>query len=134
VSALRETLNTYLSQATSSDDKFAHIDARDRQTIVEKCATVQKWLDDQIARQAERPKDVDPVLTSAEIAKKKDEVVYFAVPILTRPKPKPTKTDVPNGTQTPRTDTPGAEGGAQADGTQPEDPPKEDGPPEMDVD
>ncbi|TFK53745.1 heat shock protein 70 [Heliocybe sulcata] len=99
VSALRETINTYMSYATSGDEKYAHIDEKDKQSIVEKCATIQKWLDDQIARQSERPKNVDPVLKSEEIAKKREEIIYFATPILTKPKPKPTPAP---GTETPK--------------------------------
>ncbi|KAF4566317.1 adenyl-nucleotide exchange factor sse1 [Pleurotus pulmonarius] len=109
ISQLRETLNLYMSQATSADEKYAHIDAKDKQSVVEKVATVQKWLDDQVARQAERPKNVDPALTSEEIQRKRDEVIYFATPIMTRPKPKvvPTPgTDTPknSGTETPKND------------------------------
>jgi len=130
---LRATLNDYASQATSSDDKFAHISESEKQKVVEKCATVQKWLDDQNARQAERPKNADPVLTSADIIKKREEVIYFAIPILTKPKPKPTKvepTSTPNGTGTPQSGTQTPDPGAQA-------PPKTEdtnGAPEMDVD
>ncbi|KAG0707014.1 heat shock protein 70 family [Suillus ampliporus] len=133
---LRATLNDYISQATSSDDKFAHISETEKQKVVEKCATVQKWLDDQTARQAERPKNVDPVLTSAEILKKREDVIYFTIPILTKPKPKPVKaeptpTGTPNGTGTPQSGTqtpdPGAQGPPKAEGDVP-------GPPEMDVD
>lgn len=123
ISSLRETLNTYMSQATSGDEKYAHIDEKDKQSVIEKVATVQKWLEDQIVRQSERPKNVDPVLTSAEIGKKRDEVIYFAIPILTKPKPKPPV--VPSGTQTPK---------EEGKGTPP--PPKEGAkePSEMDVD
>jgi heat shock protein 4 len=107
---LRATVNEYMTHATSADEKYAHIDEKDKQSIVEKCATVQKWLEDQTVRQAERPKDVDPVLASAEIAKKRDEIIYFATPILSKPKPKPPVAPTPTGTgtQTPksRTDTP----------------------------
>jgi heat shock protein 4 len=103
---LRETLNTFLSQATSSEERFAHIDEKDKQSIVEKCATVQKWLDDQSARQAERPKNVDAILLCDEMKKKREDVVYFATPILTKPKPKP-KVETPKGTETPNgTETP----------------------------
>ncbi|KAF9462328.1 heat shock protein 70 family [Collybia nuda] len=128
---LRETLDNYMSQATSTDEKYAHIEEKDKQSVVEKVATVQKWFEDQNVRQSERAKNVDPVLTSAEIGKKRDEVIYFATPILTKPKPKPIVT--PSGTQTPksRTDTPDP-----ATATPP--PPKADGeapgPSEMDVD
>ncbi|KAG6827596.1 hypothetical protein H0H92_011193 [Tricholoma furcatifolium] len=122
---LRETLNNYMSQATSSDEKYSHIEEKDKQSVVEKVATVQKWLEDQIVRQSERAKNVDPVLTSAEIGKKRDEVIYFATPILTKPKPKPI---VPSGTETPKskTETPKEEAPA-AEG-------EPTGPSEMDVD
>lgn len=90
---------------------------------------MQKWLDDQIVRQSERPKNVDPVLTSAEILKKKDEIIYFATPILTKPKPKAPKVE---GTETPKTgqETPKPE--ANAEQQQQANP--DNGPPEMDVD
>lgn len=105
---LRETLNTYLTQATSEDEKYSHIEAGQKQSIVEKAATIQKWLDDQLARQAEKPKNVDPVFTCADVLKKKDEIIYFASPILNKPKPKPKGEPAANGTETPksRTDTP----------------------------
>ena len=107
VAQLREALNTYMSQATSGDEKYAHIEDKDKQSVVEKCATVQKWLGDQLAKQAERPKNVNPVVTCAEILKKRDDVIYFVTPILSKPKPKP-KVDPAAGTETPksRTDTP----------------------------
>jgi len=130
ISELRESLNNYITQATSSDEKYAHIDAKDKQSIVEKAATIQKWLDDQIARQSERPKNVDPVLKGVDILKKKDEIIYFATPILSKPKPKPVKVEpTPTGTPQPQS-------GTQTPSEQPPPPPaKEDnGPPEMDVD
>ena len=75
VSQLRETINLYMSQATTEDEKYSHIESGDKQSIIEKCATMQKWLDDQLARQAERFKNTDPVITCAELAKKKDEII-----------------------------------------------------------
>ena len=127
---LRETINQYISQATSADERFAHIEEKDKQSIVEKAATIEKWLEDQSVRQSERPKNVDPVLTASEISKKRDELIYFATPILTRPKPKPPKVD---GVDTPRsgaeTPNPPPKGGTP----QPE-LKTEEGPSEMDVD
>lgn len=125
ISQLRETINKYMSDATSGDEKYNHIDEKDKQSVVEKVATVQQWLEDQIVRQSERQKNVDPVLTSAEILKKRDEIIYFCHPLLAKPKP---KTAIPSpGTETPksRTETPN-----------PPPPQKEEprGPSEMDVD
>ena len=130
IAELRTTLNEYLAQATSPDEKYAHIDDKDKNAVVEKCATVQKWLEDQIARQAERAKNEDPVLRVADIVKKREEVVYFAVPILTKPKPKPTKVETPNGTQTPQSGTQTPDPGAKQQQQQQQ----QQGPSEMDVD
>ncbi|KIJ60075.1 hypothetical protein HYDPIDRAFT_32650 [Hydnomerulius pinastri MD-312] len=129
ISQLRTSINEYFAQASSTDEKYAHIDEKDKTAVVEKCATIQKWLDDQIARQAERPKNEDPVLRSAEILKKREELIYFAIPILTKPKPKPVKVDTPNGTgtQTPQSGTQTPDPGAPPKG-------EEVPPPEMDVD
>jgi heat shock protein 4 len=83
-------------------------------------------------RQSERPKDVDPVLTSAEIEKKRDELIFYAIPILTKPKLKPVipgASTPASGTQTPKSDPPKNEAPAS-------EAPKEgdSGPSEMDVD
>jgi heat shock protein 4 len=99
MSALREALNLYASQATSIDDRWSHIDDKDKQSVIERVATISKWLDDQVARQSERPKNVDPILTVADIEKKREEIIYFAVPIFSKLKPKPPTT----GTETPKT-------------------------------
>ena len=131
VSQLRETINKYMADATSPEEKYSHIDEKDKQTIVEKCATIQQWLEDQIARQTERAKNVDPVLTSAEVTKRRDEIIYFATPILSKPKPKVTTTpgqDTPkSGQQTPQTNP-------DQQQPPPAEEPKDNGPPEMDVD
>jgi heat shock protein 4 len=130
IAQLRETLNAYMSQATSGEDKYSHIDDKDKQSVVEKVATVQKWLEDMVVKQSEKPKHQDPVLTVAEIGKKRDEVIYFATPILSKPKPKPPVVPTGSGTQTPQSGT-----GTPKENPPPP-PPKEDdkGPSEMDVD
>ena len=132
ISQLRETINRYMSEATSTDEKYSHIDEKDKQSVVEKCATIQKWLEDHIARQSERPKNVDPVLTAAEVLKRKDEIIYYATPILTKPKPKPPKVDTP-GQDTPKsgTQTPNQQQSSQQEGEVPK---ESQGPSEMDVD
>lgn len=94
VSKLRETINTYMSYAVGSDEKYDHIDTKEKESVIEKAANIQKWLDDNVARQAERPQNVDPVLTEEEVEKKRQELIYFAAPIFSKLKPKP-KTDTP---------------------------------------
>lgn len=130
VAQLRESINTYMSQATSGDEKYAHIDAKDKQAVVERCATAQKWLEDQIARQSERAKNADPVLTSADVLKRRDDLVYFAAPVMSRPKPRPPKVEGTTGTETPKSgqQTP------KPEEQQKQEEAKDNGPPEMDID
>lgn len=125
-SQLREALNHYYAQATSGDEKFSHIDPKELQSVVEKVAINQKWLDDSMAKQAEKPKTVPPVVTTQEIKKRREEVVYFATPILSKPKPKPPVVPAegasatpppPSGTGTPQPPPPPADGSANASGT-----------------
>lgn len=77
-----------MSQATSGEEKYSHIDEKDKQAVVEKVAVVQKWLEDLVFKQGEMDKWRDPVLKSEDIGKKRDEVIYYATPILNKPKPK----------------------------------------------
>ncbi|KAF7303739.1 Heat shock protein [Mycena indigotica] len=132
IAQLRETLNSYMAQATSGEEKYAHIDEKDKQSVVEKVATIQKWLEDQIVRQAESPKNVDPVLKSADIEKKRDEVIYFATPILTKPKPKPPV--IPGGTPGTQTPQSGKDTPDPAANSSPKPEQEASGPSEMDID
>ncbi|CDW97895.1 hypothetical protein [Sporisorium scitamineum] len=80
-SALRETINKYMEMAQGGDEQYSHISEDDKQKVIEKCATVAKWLDDGLYKQSELPKNADPKILSADMLKKKDEVIYFAHPI-----------------------------------------------------
>lgn len=100
-SQLREALNQYYSQATSGDEKYSHLEEKDLQSVVEKVAVIQKWLDDSLAKQAEKPKTANPVVSTSEIKKKREEIVYFASPILSKPKPKPPVVPTEGATNTP---------------------------------
>ncbi|KAL0957003.1 hypothetical protein HGRIS_003104 [Hohenbuehelia grisea] len=106
VAALRETLDLYEGQAMGGDERYSHIDEKDKQSVVERVAIVRKWLGDQLARQSEKLKHENAIITCAEIAKKRDEVIYFATPIMTKPKPKvvPTTSTPGTGTNTPTPD------------------------------
>ncbi|KAJ3732774.1 hypothetical protein DFJ43DRAFT_1154180 [Lentinula guzmanii] len=58
-------------------------------------AVTQKWLDDITVRQMEREKFKNPMLTTTEISKKRDDP---------RPKPPVVPTPTGSGTQTPKTE------------------------------
>lgn len=123
LSSLRETINLYMNQATSGEERWDHIDSKDKEAVIEKAAVLQKWLDDNVARQAERPLNVDPVIREDEVEKKRQELIYFATPIFSKLKPKP-KTTEGTGTNTPNPEPAAPEPQAAP----------EEGPTEMDVD
>jgi heat shock protein 4 len=86
-----------------NEPEYAHIDEAERNKVLERCATEQQWLDDMSARQLEKPKTSNPILTTAEILRRRDELIYFSQPILSKPKPKATTTESPGtGTGTPQ--------------------------------
>jgi heat shock protein 4 len=73
----------------SSDDKYAHIPAHEKQDIVERCERAARWMDEQKAKQAALPKNQTPVLFCRDIKKEEEAVTYFVNPILNKPKPAP---------------------------------------------
>jgi len=71
------------------DAAHAHIDAADLESIMAEVKKATEWLAEKVQLQAASAKSADPVLLSADIAKKEETLVRFATPILARPKPKP---------------------------------------------
>ncbi|KAF9432725.1 adenyl-nucleotide exchange factor sse1 [Entomortierella beljakovae] len=98
---LRETINHLMSQATSSEEKYAHIPEAEKNSIVEKVSKAQTWIENKEERQSMLKKYETPAITSAEIRKQRDELVYFATPILNKPKPKPVIPETPETPATP---------------------------------
>ena len=106
-SALREAINKYMEMAQGGDEQYSHISDDDKQKVIEKCATVAKWLDDGLYKQSEQPKNADPKIVSADMLKKKDEVIYFCHPMYVSPRPpsRPTSRSVPTPSTPTRTTT-----------------------------
>lgn len=87
--ALRETLQRLTQEAMSNDEKYSHILPHEKQDIVERCERAARWMDEQNAKQAKVPKNETPVLFCRDIKKEEEAVIYFANPILNKPKPAP---------------------------------------------
>lgn len=95
---LREVLNKYVNIFENEAEKYSHLSEEDKNVVIEKTATVAKWLDDMLYKQGEMPKNVDPKLKTQDILKNKDDVIYVVTPILSKPKPRapePPKQDQP---------------------------------------
>ncbi len=84
-------------------------------------------LDDGLYKQSEQPKNADPKIVSADMLKKKDEVIYFCHPIMSKVKPRVDTTQAPTPAKEEKKEEQQAKtADAEAD--------KNDGPGEMDVD
>jgi heat shock protein 4 len=71
------------------DAAHAHIDAAELESVLADCKKATDWLAEKQALQSGQAKSADPVLLSADIAKKEEALKRFAQPILARPKPAP---------------------------------------------
>jgi heat shock protein 4 len=123
-SALRDTIAMFNEAVQGGDAKYEHLSDDDRTKVLEKCATVEKWLSDNLIRVQEQPKDADPKITTAEMNKNRDDVLYTCNPIINKPKPRVAPEAAKK--EEPKTDNAKTEGGKDAE--------KGDGPGEMDVD
>lgn len=86
---MKQMCNQYLALATGGDARFAHIAADEMQKVADECQKALTWLAEKESAQAGMNKYDDPVLLSADIAKKVEMVQRFSDPILSKPPPKP---------------------------------------------
>lgn len=103
---LREVIEKYMSNAQKGEEKYSHITAEENQKVLEAVVTAQQWLSDMTARQAEKPKNVKPLLTSELILKRRSEIISLAEPIYSRPKPKVEAPPAPEAKESAKTETP----------------------------
>jgi len=89
IDALNKTVTSFLADASSPDEKYAHIEQAEKAKVLAECASVQQWLADKVAAQSKLAKHADAVLLTADIIKKATELTNFGKPILSKPKPKP---------------------------------------------
>ena len=77
------------------DAAHDHIDAADLESIMAEVKKATEWLSEKQGLQAAQSKSADPMLLSADIAKKEEALKRFATPILARPKPAPAPAPAP---------------------------------------
>jgi len=86
---LRGAIEQFRLAASSEDPKYEHIEKEEKNKILQECDTLEKWLNDTMAKQDHLPKHEDPLITCAEMNRKKVELEKFSWAILNKPKPKP---------------------------------------------
>merc|ERR1719174_2720882 len=72
-----------------SEDKYSHIAAEKKQTILDQCAQAEGWLESKKAEQAALAKHLDPVLSVADMQQRQQDISSHVEKILSEPKPAP---------------------------------------------
>lgn len=116
VASLRSAVEQFKMAASSADPKYEHIEAEEKKKIVDECQNIESWLNQNLAKQEALPKHTDPIITCADLLKKKADLEKLANPILNKPKPKPKEEPKPapeakpsaeaKPAEEPKTDTP----------------------------
>ncbi|KAJ2762502.1 adenyl-nucleotide exchange factor sse1, partial [Coemansia nantahalensis] len=89
VRELRDAIAHWADRATSQEERYAHITPEERQKILDRIEKVQEWLDDKTEKQSQKSKWDAPTVFASEIKKQREDLVYFASPVMSRPKPEP---------------------------------------------
>ncbi|KAK9677123.1 hypothetical protein RND81_11G123000 [Saponaria officinalis] len=92
-------VNSFKEAAMSPDPKFDHIELSERQKVLNACVEAEAWLREKQQHQDALPKHATPVLRTADVMKKAEEVNRLCRPIMTKPKPTPPKPTTPEPQQ-----------------------------------
>lgn len=96
IAYLQKTLEHYKNwlNASSSDDKFAHVTDEERSKGHTKCDEASSWMYEMLDKQGSLSATEDPAFTVSQVNAMVKEVSYVINPIMNKPKPKPKpKTD-----------------------------------------
>jgi len=103
ISDLQKTISQFVSLASSGDSKYEHIEAADRQKVLDECKKKESWLNDALAEQNKLKKTQTPKTSAAQYKSARENLVMFCAPIMNKPKPKP-KEEPPKETPPPQTE------------------------------
>ena len=74
---LKKAYNEYTLAATSNDPKYDHIDAAEKQKVVDKCTSIMKEVDALMAKQESVSSYADPVITVSQLKQNKNDLDFF---------------------------------------------------------
>ncbi|KAK9666206.1 hypothetical protein RND81_14G168300 [Saponaria officinalis] len=92
-------VQSFREAAMSGDPQFDHIEPGEKQKVVNACVDTEAWLREKQPQQDALPKYAPPVLRTADVHKKVEEVNRLCRPIMTKPKPAPPKPAAPEPQQ-----------------------------------
>eukprot|EP00996_Jenningsia_fusiforme_P001586 NODE_245_length_2611_cov_184.455504_g223_i0.p1 GENE.NODE_245_length_2611_cov_184.455504_g223_i0~~NODE_245_length_2611_cov_184.455504_g223_i0.p1 ORF type:complete len:841 (-),score=220.29 NODE_245_length_2611_cov_184.455504_g223_i0:89-2542(-) len=86
---LREKISELLAKVENKDGSLSHISPEELQSVAVKCQEAEAWLAPELKKATTAPKTQPSPLLAAAVDAKARELVDFASPILSKPKPKP---------------------------------------------
>jgi len=95
VGSFKQTLTHFQQLAQSTDAKYEHIEAEEREKVTARCTELDAWFVEVQGKQDRAAKHEDPVFTCTELEKKAAELSTFANGIMNKPKPAPPAKEEP---------------------------------------
>jgi hypothetical protein len=91
MTALQRTIEKYQSwsNSASGDEQYSHITEEEFMKCREACDVAASWMYDVMDKQGLRSSHQDPIVTTAEINAKTNDLTKTISPIMHKPKPKP---------------------------------------------
>lgn len=120
IGSLEYCIRSFADAARSPDPRYAHIEAGEKEKVLEECAKADAWLKDALKQLHGLGKTSNPPVLAADIRKKAEALDRFCKPIMMKPKPAPPPKEgeaPPPPKEEPKRDSEGpepmdAEGGA----------------------
>jgi heat shock protein 4 len=89
VKGLVDAIAYWQDEASSTSEKYEHIEKADKDRILAEVENARNWLVQSRAKQDSQAKTANPAFLSADAVARKNNLEKFAKPILSKPKPKP---------------------------------------------
>jgi heat shock protein 4 len=102
INALVDAIAHWQGELSTTSDKYDHIDKADKDKISAELDNARTWLVASRAKQDALPQTANPVLLTADLIARKNNLEKLAKPILSRPKPKPKPAEAPKPAETPK--------------------------------
>jgi len=89
--SLTETINYFLAEATSGDEKYAHIPKEELDNVSKECNSAMEFINKSLSRHQSLKKTDEPVFSSKDILHRRENLTSICQAILSKPKPAPPK-------------------------------------------
>jgi len=89
--ALKDTIAQYQNQINAGDGRYDHLTEEEMKKVTDELTNKLNWLTSSIEAQNKKQKWEDLVITSGDILRERENMIFTINPILNKPKPAPPK-------------------------------------------